>query len=308
MARLKRVLVTGAAGFIGRACVASLAARGFEVHGTGRVVAPPGFAGVRWHSTDLLDATGRTALLAAARPSHLLHLAWEARPGIYRDSPDNAAWAAASLDLLGRALETGVERVLGIGTCFEYGPSDAPCVETLTPCRPRTLYGHAKLQAAEGFAAAAKAGAGVAWGRVFFPFGPGEPVSKLIPTLIRSLLAGQDFPCSHGEQLRDFIYVEDLAAAIAAVLDSDLTGWVNLGSGDSRSLRSVIDFFACRLGAEQCVQYGVREVSGADADTMIVADIGRLHAGTGWHPALGFEAGAERSLAWWRHRLEGAAA
>jgi UDP-glucuronate decarboxylase len=308
MARVKRVLVTGASGFIGQAAVAGLQACGFEVHGSGRAMAPPGFAGDQWHSADLLDAAGRAALLAAAAPSHLLHLAWEARPGIYRDSPENAAWAGASLELLERALDAGVERVLGIGTCFEYGASAKPCIEMVTPCRPRTVYGEAKLQAAEGFAAAAEAGAGVAWGRVFFPFGPGEPASKLIPSLIRTLAAGQDFPCSHGEQLRDFIYVEDLAAAIAAVLDSDLTGCVNLGSGEPRSLRSVIEFFARRLGAEQRVHYGARAVSGADADTMIVADIGRLREGTGWRPAIGFEAGAERSLAWWRQRLEGSAA
>jgi UDP-glucuronate decarboxylase len=306
MARLKRVLVTGAAGFIGRAAVAALQARGFEIHGTGRSAAPPNFVGARWHAADLLDAGSRAVLLAAARPSHLLHLAWEARPGIYRDSPDNPAWAAASLDLLDRALAAGVERVLGIGTCFEYGSSPEPCVEVATPCRPATLYGQAKLAAAEGFAAAARTGAGVAWGRIFFPFGPGEPATKLIPSLIRTLGAGQDFPCSHGEQLRDFIYVEDLAEAIAAVLDSDLTGWVNLGSGEARSLRSVIGFFARRLGAEQRVHYGAREVSGADADTMIVADNARLRAATGWRPSIGFEAGAERSLAWWRR--EGSAA
>ena len=132
----------------------------------------------------ILTEAGRAAVIAAARPSHLLHLAWEARPGLYRDSPDNPAWTAASLDLLDRAQAAGAERVLGIGTCFEYGPYDGPCVEGVTPCRPATLYGQAKRAGAEGFV-----GAGAAWGRVFFPFGPGEPRAKLIPALIRRLIA-----------------------------------------------------------------------------------------------------------------------
>ncbi|MEI9983439.1 MAG: NAD(P)-dependent oxidoreductase [Aliidongia sp.] len=305
MSRVKRVLVTGASGFLGDAGVRALIARGFEVHGTGRGAAPD-LPGLVWHPADLLTEAGRAQLVAAARPSHLLHLAWEARPGLYRDSPDNPAWAAASLDLLDRALASGTERVLGIGTCFEYGPYDGLCVEGVTPCGPATLYGQAKLAAAEGFAAAARSGAGVAWGRVFFPFGPGEPAGRLIPALIRSLAEGEDFACSHGGQLRDFIYVEDLADAMIAVLDGTLTGTVNLGSGEPQRLRDIIGSFARRLGREDLVRYGARGVSGADAEPIIAADIARLRDEAGWTPPVGWAEGVERSLAWWRSRRAGA--
>jgi UDP-glucuronate decarboxylase len=294
MAGVKRVLVTGASGFLGRACVRSLLARGFEVHGTGRG-GPPPIAGLTWHQADLLGEAGRERVIAAVRPSHLVHLAWEARPGLYRDSADNPAWAAASLDLRARAAAVGTGRILGIGTCFEYGPFSGPCVEAATPCRPATPYGRSKLAAAEGFAAA-----GAAWGRVFFPFGPGEPAAKLIPALIRSLIAGEEFPCSQGEQLRDFIYVEDLADAVVAVLQSGLTGIVNLGSGEGRRLKDIMAYFACRIGGADRIRYGAREVSGADAEPLIVADIGRLQRETGWAPSIGWDEGAERSLAWWR--------
>jgi UDP-glucuronate decarboxylase len=304
---VKRVLVTGASGFLGDACVQALLARGYAVHGTGRGD-PPDKTGMTWHRTDLLAEAGRERLMQDVRPTHIVHLAWEARPGIYRDSPDNPAWAAASLDLLARAVAAGTERILGIGTCFEYGPYRGPCVEATTPCRPATPYGQAKLAAAEGFAAAARAGAGAAWGRVFFPFGPGEPAAKLIPALIRSLIAGEEFPCSHGEQLRDFIYVEDLAEAMVAVLESAVTGCVNLASGEPRRLHDIVEFFARRLGGADRVRYGARPVSGADAEPMITADIGRLQNETGWTPSIGWQAGAERSLAWWRRRFEEAAA
>ncbi len=298
---MKRVLVTGASGFLGRACVAALLTRGVEVHGTGRGAAPD-LPGLFWHPTDLLTEAGRAAVIAAARPSHLLHLAWEARPGIYRDSPDNPTWTAASLDLLGRAQAAGAERVLGIGTCFEYGPYDGPCVEGVTSCRPATLYGQAKLAAAQDFVRA-----GAAWGRVFFPFGPGEPDGKLIPALIRSLSAGKSFDCSHGMQLRDFIYSEDLAEAMLVVLESSLTGIVNLGSGEARPLRAVIEAVAQRLGRPELVRYGARAASGADAEPIIAADIGRLH-GIGWAPGFGFDTGIARTVAWWQRQLDGSAA
>lgn len=299
---MRRVLVTGASGFLGRAGTAALLKRGIEVHGTGRG-RPPDLPGLVWHQADLLTVAGRAAVIEAARPSHLLHLAWEARPGIYRDSPDNPAWTAASLELLDRALAAGAERVLGIGTCFEYGPYDGPCVEAVSPCRPATLYGQAKLAAAEGFV-----GAGAAWGRVFFPFGPGEPGGKLIPALIRSLSAGESFACSQGGQLRDFIYTEDLADAMLAVLDSALTGIVNLGSGEARPLRDIIDAVARRLGRPELIRYGARAAAGADAEPIIAADITRLRGEAGWTPSFGFEAGLERTIAWWRRQREGSTA
>jgi nucleoside-diphosphate-sugar epimerase len=298
---MKRVLLTGASGFIGRAVAPVLVERGFEVHGAGRP-AQPRLAGVNWHVADLLTGAGRAGVLAAARPDHLVHLAWEAQPGRYRDDPVNLAWAAASIDLLAGARATGVGRILGIGSCLEYGPHDGPCDER-SECRPTTLYGEAKLDAARAFVAA---GAGVAWGRVFFPFGPHEVEGRLIPRLIRDLRAGRSFACSHGEQLRDFIYVDDLAQAIVAVLESDLCGVVNLGSGEPRSLRSVVEHFADRLGGRHLVRFGAVEVSGVDAEPIIAADVSLLRSVTAGAPRIGFEQGAERDIAWWTNRLSGA--
>lgn len=293
---MKRVLVTGASGFLGRALIPALLGRGFEVHGVARSpreAAP----GVTWHEADLLTEDGRARVLSASRPTHLVHLAWEARPGRYRDDPANRLWAAASIDLLACARAAGAGRILGIGSCLEYGPKAGLCDEH-DECHPTTLYGQAKLSAAEAYLAA-----GAAWGRVFFPFGPHEPEGRLIPALIRDLLAGKLFDCSHGEQLRDFVYVEDLAQMIAAVLESDLTGAVNLASGEPRSLRSVVEHFTNRLGARHLVRFGAIEAKGVDAEPIIAADIRKLRSVTAGAPTIGFELGAARDLAWWINRL-----
>jgi len=174
------------------------------------------------------------------------------------------------------------------------------CEERASQCRPTTLYGQAKLGTAEAYIAA-----GAAWGRVFFPFGPYEPEGRLIPSLIGSLRAGRSFGCSHGGQLRDFVYVDDLAQMIAAVLDSDLTGAINLACGEPRSLRSVVEHFAARLNARHLIKFGVVAAEGVDAEPIIAADIGRLRSVTAGVPAIGFEAGADRDLAWWIERLAG---
>lgn len=296
---MKRVLVTGASGFIGRALVPVLVRRGFEVHGVARVP-QPAMDGARWHVADLLSDAGRAHVLSAALPTHLVHLAWEARPGRYRDDPVNRFWADASIDLLARARACGTSHILGIGSCLEYGPQNGRCAESTSLCRPTTLYGQAKLGTAEAYIAS-----GAAWGRVFLPFGPHEPEQRLVPSLIRSLRAGQNFDCSHGGQVRDFVYVDDLAQMIAAVLDSGFTGAINLGSGVPRSLRSVIEHFADRLEARHLVRFGAVAATGVDAEPIIAADVGRLRGVTAGVPVIGFEEGADRDLAWWIGRLTG---
>ncbi|MBR0995344.1 NAD-dependent epimerase/dehydratase family protein [Bradyrhizobium japonicum] len=296
---MRRVLVTGASGFIGRALLPVLVGRGFEVHGVARK-ARPAVAGVTWHAADLLTEAGRRHALSASRPTHLVHLAWEVRPGHYREHPINRLWADASIDLLSRARACGVSRMLGIGSCLEYGPQSAPCEERTSQCRPTTLYGRAKLATAEAYIAA-----GATWGRVFVPFGPHEPEARLIPSLIRSLRAGEHFACSHGGQLRDFVYVADLAQMIAAVLDSGLTGAVNLASGEVRSLRSVIEHVAGLLDATHLVRFDALAATGLDAEPILAADVRRLRGVSASVPVVGFEERAARTLAWWIDRLPG---
>lgn len=293
---MKRVLVTGASGFIGRACAAALKARGFDVYGVGRRAPPEGFEGANWLRGDLLSVKDRERLLAATRPSHLVHLAWHVSPGLYLESDENARWSAASIDLLHRALDLGVRRIVGVGTCLEYGPSDRPCHEVETICRPTTAYGRAKLDVAEAFVAAASAGVHVVWGRLFKPYGPGESAARLLPSLLHALDAGRDFACSHGNQIRDFIYVEDLALSITRLLDSQFDGVVNLASGEPRSLRSVVDHFAGLLGRRDLVRFGARAASGVDDDPFIVADTTRLMSLVGTEGILGWEEGSRRTV------------
>src|ERR1700683_920706 len=100
----KRVLVTGAGGFIGRSSIAPLKDKGFEVHavfsGAASAHTRGELQGVVTHVADLLSEGQVDALLRRVAPSHLLHFAWIATPGIYWHSADNFRWVASSQYLL----------------------------------------------------------------------------------------------------------------------------------------------------------------------------------------------------------------
>src|SRR5260370_7046858 len=100
-----RVLVTGARGFIGRRCLPRLAALGFETHAVSS--APIDGGGATWHRCDLLDGAACEALVRRLRPTHLLHLAWIAQPGLFWTIPLNMAWLAPAGPLVSASHSAG---------------------------------------------------------------------------------------------------------------------------------------------------------------------------------------------------------
>ncbi|WP_421021629.1 NAD-dependent epimerase/dehydratase family protein, partial [Klebsiella pneumoniae] len=78
---------------------------------------------------------------------------------------------------------------------------------------------------------ASQTGLSATWARLFFMYGPGEHPNRVTSSVILSLLQGKSAQCSHGMQIRDFLHVADVASALVTLLDSDVTGPVNIGSG-----------------------------------------------------------------------------
>lgn len=298
---MKRVLITGASGFLGWHCLASLAARGWsDIHAVSRAPGAPGTPSTAtWHRGDLIDPAGIAALVREVKASHALHLAWYTMPGQYASSPENLRWLAASATLLEEFARAGGKRFVAAGTCAEYDLSHGTCSETLTPLQPRTPYGVAK-HALQTVVSAFGAGLGVstAWGRLFFPYGPREHPRRLVAYVTRSLLAGIPALCSSGEQRRDFLFAGDVGDAFAVLLESDFNGIVNIGSGEAVAVRSVIDEIGAQLGRMDLIRLGVRPQPSAEP-ALLVADVARLHREVGWRPRVGLAEGIAASIAYW---------
>lgn len=307
---MKRVLVTGARGFIGRHALVTLREQGFEIHAVthGDPPAPPRDGSWQWHRADLLDIAAIEPLVRRVRPTHLLHFAWDAVPGRYWTSLDNFAWVRASLELLRRFHECGGTRVVMAGTCAEYDWSYGYCYEGVTPTNPATTYGVCKLSMQRMLQAyCAETGVSGAWGRIFFLYGPHEHPSRLVSSVVRSLLQGNLARCSPGTQIRDFMHVQDVADAFVSLLESAVTGPVNIGSGQPVTLREVIYQIAHGIGRSDLVRLGALPMSPSDPP-LLCADVRRLSSEVGWAPAYDLDHGLGDTVRWWRDELSREAA
>lgn len=298
---MSRVLVTGATGFVGRHTLGGLAERGYDVHAvTSRE--PPG-NGVTWHRADLLEPAQAARVVADAQPTHLLHLAWYTEPGDYWHSPLNERWVEASVGLLREFAAVGGQRAVVAGTCAEYDWSQPRLAEDETPLRPASVYGAAKWALHEQAGELARdEGLALAWGRLFFLYGPHEHPDRLVPSVARALLRGEAAETTDGAQLRDFMFAPDAADALAALVDSDFAGAVNVASGVAVSVREVVERLGRATGHPELVRLGAIARSGDDPPAL-VADVSVLRERVGWEPRVGLAEGIERTVAWWRERL-----
>ena len=300
---MKRVLVTGSTGFIGRHSLAGLIAAGYEVHAVTVNGPLPGLDEVHWHDSDLLDQRHINDLVMSIRPTHLLHFAWYAAPGEYWTAPENVLWEQASLALLHAFIQHGGQRVVTAGTCAEYDWNYGFCSERYTPLAPHSLYGickHALQMTLHGYALQAQVSA--AWGRIYILYGPHEHPNRLVSSVIRALLRGEPALCTHGNQVRDFLHVQDVASAFVALLDSSVIGPVNIASGQAMPLKTVISIVGEQLNRADLIRLGALPVS-SDEPPFIVADVRRLQEEVGWHPTYDVVSGLAQTIGWWRQQL-----
>jgi nucleoside-diphosphate-sugar epimerase len=306
---MKRVLLTGSTGFIGRQAILPLRTRGYEIHAVSS--RPVGVDdrpedGVVRHAVDLLDPARTVDLIRAVEPTHLLHLAWYAEPGKFWTAPENDRWHSASLVLLRAFADAGGRRAVVAGTSAEYDWSvGGVCIESETPIAPATRYGRAKaaLHAEAARLFADPAGPTLAWGRIFLLYGPGEHPARLVSSVTTALLDGRPAACTHGRQVRDFLHVADVAAGFAALLDAGrVTGPVNVASGRPVTIAQLVGLIADACGRPELVELGALPAR-EDEPAVLVADVRRLRENVGFTASRTLAAGIADTVDWWQREL-----
>ena len=315
-ARRRRLVVTGASGFIGRWSARAARLRGYEVHavtsqhGGDRAAAIAELAGCHFHAVDLFDPVGVRELIAAIRPTHLLHMAWCARAG-YSTSTDNFRWVAATLGLLDSFVQNGGARAVVAGSCAEYDWTRvAVCDESTSPLatdadRVATPYATCKISCEKMLAAySRRAQISSAWGRVFFQYGPHEDPARLVASVITHLLRGEEAQCSLGKQVRSFLHVEDVGEAFGALLDSDVRGPVNIGSDERVTIAELVEMVAARIGRQDLLRLGARPTG--NEPPILLPAVARLRGEVGWTAKYSLESGLADAIHWWEQRVPAA--
>jgi nucleoside-diphosphate-sugar epimerase len=297
---MKKVLITGAGGFVGKAALQALTAAGsYEIHAVYNTRQPAGQDGIVWHRANLLNEDEVTNLFAEVRPEGLMQLAWCSEHGVYWKDPANLDWLTANIHIARKFVEMGGKRCLFTGTSAEYDWTGSQALEEYTtPLRPVSLYGSCKLGlywSLAGFFEQEKVS--WSWARLFNPFGPGEDARRLIPKTCLRLLRGEQIDFDAGVSLRDFLPVADTGSAMVAVLQSGITGAVNIGSGQAVTIRELIEKLAVYCKRPDAVRF---EAAPANAKKdIVVADTKRLRNECGWQPSMDLDKGLQQTCQWW---------
>lgn len=300
---MKAVLLTGATGCIGKHTIRFLIERDYVVHAvTSKELLPENSENLFWHRVDLLDTERTQKLTEQIKATHLLHLAWYFKSDVY-SSVNNFAWVNASLSLIENFKKNNGQRVVCAGTCAEYSWTEEIYREHETLLKPQSIYGRCKLAwqiLFEAFAERCEISA--AWGRIFFLYGANENPKRLVPSVILSLLRGEPALCSHGNQIRDYLYVEDVAEALVSLLESKVSGSVNIASGIPITLKKIIFKTAEIIGREDLIKLGAI-ASSSNEPLQIVADVKRLESEVGWKPKWSLDDGLIETVDWWRANI-----
>ncbi|NDD29129.1 MAG: NAD(P)-dependent oxidoreductase [Proteobacteria bacterium] len=288
------VLVTGAAGFLGRRLCAALRARGARVTGLTRSQ-EGAVKGEAWAVADVSDVHAVRRVFDGCRPAFVFHLAAHLDP-----SPDMSTLpehvrvnTLGTASVIAAALASGSPRLVVTGTAAECGPTPPTPIIDETPSCPITPYGMSKALATrlclDAFSASRLP---VTVARLFMVYGPGQSTRFFVPQLVEAARQGRVLDMTLGRQTRDFIHVDDAVDGLLAIAGADaLAGRVvNLCSGVEQSLEEVCRTFERITGRTGLARMGALPYREGE----IMRCFGQPRAvreHTGWAPGVSLDRG-----------------
>ena len=302
---MKKIFVTGGAGYIGSICVEQLLNEGFEVavfdnlsEGHKKALDPR----ARFFQGDLADRTVIGHALGEVRPDAVMHFAANALVGESMQNPSKYFRnnVCSGINLLDAAVEAGVKKFVFSSTCATFGIPDRMPLDESLPQKPINPYGESKLMfeqvlrwyeeihhlsyvALRYFNAA---GASELYGEDH------RIETHLIPNVLKVALGqkesvsifGTDYPTPDGTCIRDYIHILDLAQAHILALGSEKSAKYNLGTGGGTSVREVID--TCRKVTGREIKAVEKPRRAGDPPRLIAAS-DKIQSELGWKPKFG---------------------
>jgi nucleoside-diphosphate-sugar epimerase len=293
----KRVLLTGATGFIGGATARRLRDEGAIVHGVSRRPPADGETCDRWWTIDLTEIEDVRRVIAAVNPEIVFHLA-----GLNSGS--------RGLDMVLRMLHVNLVAVVNLLVAATERPGarlvfagslEEPLPDGSWPV-PAYPYAAAKFSAGTYTRMCyALYGTPSVWARLFMVYGPAQPdVAKLVPYVTLSLLRGEAPALSNGTRLVDWIYIDDVVdALLAAAVAEGMEGrTLDVGSGELVAVREVVEELGRLVNPKVLPRFGA--IPERALEQVRVADVEATAALLGWRARTSLKEGLARTVEFYR--------
>jgi nucleoside-diphosphate-sugar epimerase len=285
----KKVLITGASGFIGLHLCRKLLENGNEVHALCRSEPKVFDRLFNWHKIDLADLESTRKVFRETRPDIVFHLCSHAQGEreLSLVLPTFQGELTATVNVLLSLAQTGCSRMIMAGSLEESRLGEIPS----------SPYAAAKVASrayASMFHQLYKFP--IVMTRIFMAYGPGQSQKKLIPHSIISMIEGRPLKIASPARKVDWVYVEDLVLGLLTVaVTPRLEGKsVDLGSGQMTEIQDVVRRIQQIVNPQAHVEFGT--IPERAAEQVCRADAATTYALTGWRPATSLDAGLEKSV------------
>lgn len=261
----RRLVITGATGFLGRQVLKHLVTKGLDVtlilrKSSQLPVELAEFLNPKIvYSPDVFNESKEWWCENLKDVDTLLHLAWFAKPGDYLYSDVNSQCIIGTLRMIEGARMASVRRVVGIGTCLEYEMGgDRLSVET--PLKPTTPYAAAKVAIYHFASQFLKVNSiEFLWCRLFYLYGEGEDRRRLVPYIRGKLRSGEVAHLGDGSLIRDYLDVSEAARRIVLETLGEKNGSINICSGTAITIRELAQSIADEYGRRDLLKFNSRQ-------------------------------------------------
>lgn len=290
-----RIFITGGTGFVGSQVVRELQSEENALlllsrQSTDTLAKMPNVDIV---PGDLSDIEKWKDKVKRFKPQVAIHMAWESLPNY--DSRTSIQNLNYGLNLITLLAESGCESVICTGSCWEYGQQTGRLSEDLIPQSTNAFTAAKNALHWLGREIAKEKSMHFIWTRLFYVYGPGQREQTLIPYIIRCVRQGKKPEIKTPGTRNDFVYVEDVARAISAIVKKhEKDGVYNVGSGSSTSVQDIVELVCDRFNFPDKCSTLSKPPGSSVVDFW--ADISRIKSETGWEPQIGIKEGIQKTI------------